>query len=269
LEKNLNNQNLLQTQDLSIYFGGLAAINKVNFEVRQGTTVGLIGPNGSGKTTFFNIISGIYKPTAGEVWFNSENIVGKKPHQITKKGMARTFQNNRLFWELSILDNVILGMYSKQSATLFDVLFQYKKTRRELEGCAERAIEILSYFSSELSEQHSRLVVDLSQGDRRRVEICRALASDPKLLLLDEPSAGMSPEETENLMDDILKVKEKYKDLGIIIIEHDMMVIEKIAKHVIVFNYGKKIAEGAYSEIVRNEEVLEAYLGEESEDVGT
>ena len=120
-----------------------------------------------------------------------------------------------------------------------------------------------------MSEQHSRLVVDLSQGDRRRVEISRALASDPKLLLLDEPSAGMSPEETEKLMEDILKVKEKYKDLGIIIIEHDMMVIEKIAKHVIVFNYGEKIAEGTYSEIVQNEEVLEAYLGEESEDVGT
>ena len=269
MEKGLNNQYLLQTRDLSIYFGGLAAIDSVNFEVHPGTTVGLIGPNGSGKTTFFNIISGIYKPTAGEVLFNNQNIVGKKPHQITKKGMARTFQNNRLFWQLSILDNVILGMYSKQNARLFDVLFQYKKTRRELEECAERAIEILNYFSPELSEQHSRLVVDLSQGDRRRVEISRALASDPKLLLLDEPSAGMSPEETEKLMEDILKVKEKYKDLGIIIIEHDMMVIEKIAKHVIVFNYGEKIAEGTYSEIVQNEEVLEAYLGEESEDVGT
>jgi ABC-type branched-subunit amino acid transport system ATPase component len=265
----LNNQYLLQTRDLSIYFGGLAAIDSVNFEVHPGTTVGLIGPNGSGKTTFFNIISGIYEPSAGEVWFNNQNIVGKKPHQITKNGMARTFQNNRLFWQLSILDNVILGMYSKQRTRLFDVLFRYQKTRRELEGCAERAIEILNYFSPELSEQHSRLVVDLSQGDRRRVEICRALASDPKLLLLDEPSAGMSPEETEKLMEDILKVKGKYKDIGIIIIEHDMMVIEKIAKQVIVFNYGKKIAEGAYSEVVQNEEVLEAYLGKESEDVGT
>ena len=127
MENSLNNQYLLQTQDLSIYFGGLAAINKVNFEVPPGTTVGLIGPNGSGKTTFFNIISGIYKPTAGEVLFNNQNIVGKKPHQITKKGMARTFQNNRLFWQLSILDNVILGMYSKQNAKLFDVLSSTKK----------------------------------------------------------------------------------------------------------------------------------------------
>jgi len=263
----LNSRNILQTRDLSIYFGGLAAVDHVEIAVHPQTTVGLIGPNGSGKTTFFNIISGIYKPSAGEVWFDNENIVGKKPHQITEKGMARTFQNNRLFWQLSILDNVILGMYSKQRATLFDVLFRFKNTRHELEGCAERAIEILNYFSPELSRHHSRPVVDLSQGDRRRVEICRALASDPKLLLLDEPSAGMSPEETEKLMADITKVKEKFTDISIIIIEHDMMVIEKIAEHVVVFNYGKKIAEGPYSDVVQNKEVLEAYLGEESEDV--
>ena len=262
----MNTQNLLQAKNLSIYFGGLAAIDKVNFDVPKGKTVGLIGPNGSGKTTFFNIISGIYRPSAGEVWFDGKNIVGCKSHEIAKKGMTRTFQNNRLFWQLSILDNVILGMYSKQNATLFDVLIRYKKTKKELENCAERAIEILGYFSHVLSEQHARPVSDLSQGDRRRVEICRALASDPKLLLLDEPSAGMSPEETEKLMEDIGKVKERYPDISIIIIEHDMTVIEEIAQHVIVFNYGKKITEGSYSEIIHNEEVLEAYLGEETED---
>lgn len=254
---------ILRTRNLSIYFGGLAAVDRVNFEIGPGETVGLIGPNGSGKTTFFNIISGIYKPSDGEVWFNSEDILGEKPHEITKRGMARTFQNNRLFWQLSILDNVILGMYSKQRANLLDVLFRYKRARRELQGCAERAIEILYYFSPDLSEHYSRPVLDLSQGDRRRVEICRALASDPKLLLLDEPSAGMSPEETEKLMEDISKVREKYKGISIIIIEHDMMVIEEIAEHVVVFNYGQKIAEGPYSEIAKNEQVLEAYLGEE------
>ena len=160
----------------------------------------------------------------------------------------------------------MLGMYSHQHARLFDVLLRYGKIRKELKDNAEKAVEILSYFSPELSDLHSRLVSDLSQGDRRRVEICRALASDPKLLLLDEPSAGMSPEETEKLMDDIGKVTEKYPDLSIIIIEHDMMVIERIAQQVIVFNYGKKIAEGSYSEVVTNPEVLEAYLGEELED---
>ena len=266
MRTNLNNQNLLQTKNLSIYFGGLAAINEVNFDVPKGNIVGLIGPNGSGKTTFFNIISGIYRPSAGEVWFDGENTVGCKSHEIARKGMTRTFQNNRLFWQLSILDNVILGMYSKQPATLFDVLIRHKKTKMNLENCAARAIEILEYFSHDLSKQHAHPVSDLSQGDRRKVEICRALASDPKLLLLDEPSAGMSPEETDKLMEDIGKVKERYPDISMIIIEHDMTVIEEIAQHVIVFNYGKKITEGIYSEVIQNEEVLEAYLGKDTED---
>ncbi|MBW1999307.1 MAG: ABC transporter ATP-binding protein, partial [Deltaproteobacteria bacterium] len=261
-----DNRYLLKTKGLSISFGGLTAVDSVDLEVGRGTTVGLIGPNGSGKTTFFNIVSGIYRPSQGEVWFDGENIVGEKPHIITRKGMARTFQNNRLFWQLSILDNVILGMYSRQKARLFDVLFRYRRAREEIRECAERAVEILSYFSSELGSDYSRLVSDLSQGDRRRVEICRALASNPKLLLLDEPSAGMSPEETEKLMEDILRLRERYRDISIIIIEHDMMVIENIAQHVVVFNYGKKIAEGTFSEVTRNEEVLRAYLGEESED---
>ena len=260
------NDVVLKTQDLTIYFGGLCAVNNLNFEIRSGEIRGLIGPNGSGKSTFFNIISGIYKPQQGEVWFNGDNITGNKAYEITRLGMARTFQSNRLFWQLSILDNVILGMYSNQRARLFDVLLRYGKVKKELKKNAEKAVEILGYFSPELSESHARPVSDLSQGDRRRVEICRALASDPKLLLLDEPSAGMSPQETEKLMDDIGKVKEKYPDLSIIIIEHDMMVIERIAQQVIVFNYGKKIAEGSYSEVVANPEVLEAYLGEESED---
>lgn len=264
--RKMKNDFVLQTQNLTIYFGGLCAVNGLNFEIRSGEIRGLIGPNGSGKSTFFNIISGIYKPQQGEVWFNGDNITGNKAYEITRKGMARTFQNNRLFWQLSILDNVILGMYSNQQARLLDVLLRYGKVKKDLKNSAEKAVEILSHFSPELSEFHSRSVSDLSQGDRRRVEICRALASDPKLLLLDEPSAGMSPEETEKLMDDIAKVKEKYPDLSIIIIEHDMMVIERIAQQVIVFNYGEKIAEGSYAEVVAHPEVLEAYLGEELED---
>jgi len=193
---------MLQTQNLTIHFGGLCAVDSLNFKVLPGEVRGLIGPNGSGKTTFFNIISGIYKPQKGEVWFNGDNITGKRAYEISRMGIARTFQNNRLFWQLSILDNVILGMYSDQQARLFDVLLRYGKVRKALKNNADKALEILSYFSPELSDLHSRLVSDLSQGDRRRVEICRALAADPKLLLLDEPSAGMSPEETEKLMDD-------------------------------------------------------------------
>lgn len=262
----LDNTHILQTKNLSIYFGGLAAVDQVDFDVQRGKIVGLIGPNGSGKTTFFNIISGIYKPSQGEVWFDGQRAVKYKSHEMTKKGITRTFQNNRLFWQLSVLDNIILGMYSKQRSTLFDVLLRYKTAKVEMKHCANRAVEILEYFSKDLSKQPDRLVSDLSQGDRRKVEICRALASDPKLLLLDEPSAGMSPEETDKLMADIAKVKEKYQGISMIVIEHDMTVIEKIAQHVIVFNYGKKIAEGAYSEIVQNRDVLEAYLGEETED---
>lgn len=262
----MENELILQTKDLTINFGGLCAVDNLDLKIRPDEIRGLIGPNGSGKTTSFNIVSGIYKPQKGEVWFDGDNISGKKAYEVTRRGMARTFQNNRLFWQLSILDNVMLGMYSNQQVRLFDALLRYGKIKRELKHNAEKAIEILDYFNPELSRFHSRLVSDLSQGDRRRVEICRALASDPKLLLLDEPSAGMSPEETEKLMDDICKVKEKYPDLSIIIIEHDMMVIERIAQQVTVFNYGKKIAEGSFAEVVATPEVLEAYLGEELED---
>ncbi len=254
---------ILEARDLTISFGGLRALDGVDFNVRSREIVGLIGPNGSGKTTFFNVVSGIYKPDEGEVWFGGENVVRRKPHEITKRGMARTFQNSRLFWQLSILDNVIIGMYTQQKGSLFDIIFRYDQTKRELRRCAEKAREILGYLSHELYDKCSELVLDLPQGDRRRVEICRALATNPKLLLLDEPSAGMSPEETDKLMEDIGRVKEMYKDISMIIIEHDMVVIEKIAQKVIVFNYGKKIAEGTFSEVSRNDEVLQAYLGEE------
>ena len=265
----MKGHSILETRNLSISFGGLQALEGVDFHVKRGEIVGLIGPNGSGKTTFFNVISGIYKPDKGEVWFENENVVRRKPHEITRRGMARTFQNSRLFWQLSVLDNVITGMHTRQKGTLFDVIFRYDHTKQELRRCAKKSREILSYFSEELSDKCFELVVDLPQGDRRRVEICRALASDPKLLLLDEPSAGMSPEETEKLMEDIGKVKEKFKDISIIIIEHDMVVIDKIAQRVIVFNYGKKIAEGLFSAISKNDEVLEAYLGEEFKIVET
>lgn len=257
---------ILQTKGLSISFGGLRAVDGVDFHIRRGEMVGIIGPNGSGKTTFFNLVSGIYKADEGEVWFEKTSLLGKKPHEITKRGMARTFQDSRLFWQLSILDNVIIGMHLKQKATLFDVLFRVTMTTRELEFCADRAKELLSYFSLELSESCYSVVAGLSQGDRRRVEICRALASGPKLLLFDEPSAGMSPEETEKLMKDIAKVKKRNEEISIIIIEHDMTVIKKIADRVVVLNYGQKIAEGTFQEISTDERVLEAYLGKDTED---
>jgi ABC-type branched-subunit amino acid transport system ATPase component len=259
-------ENILDTRDLSISFGGIQALDGIDFYVSPGEVVGLIGPNGSGKTTFFNLLSGIYKPTRGDVIFRGKNITRKKPHQINRQGMARTFQTNRLFWQLSVLDNIVMGTYNQQKSTLLDVIFRYGRTKKELAGCVDTSLELLRYFSEDLGENPQRSVLDLSQGDRRRVEICRALASNPQLLLLDEPSAGMSPDETEKLVADIKKVTAKYKDISIIFIEHDMDVIESIAQRVIVFNYGQKLAEGTFAEIAGNQAVLDAYLGEDDED---
>jgi branched-chain amino acid transport system ATP-binding protein len=256
---------IFETRKLTMAFGGLTAVDQVDLHLHAGETLGLIGPNGAGKTTFFNVISGIYSPTDGETLFCGEYIHGLKSHQVARRGMARTFQNNRLFWQLSILDNVLIGMHSRQTATLVDVLLRYGRTRRELDRCAAEAIDILRSFSPELADYHHRPVVDLPQGDRRRVEICRALASRPRLLLLDEPSAGMSPDETDKLMDDIDTMRRKFSGISVIIIEHDMAVIERIADRVVVFNFGRKLTEGTFTSISRDPAVIEAYLGEEDD----
>jgi len=257
---------VLTTESLTITFGGLCAVDHVDFDVQKGETVGLIGPNGSGKSTFFNLVTGIYRPTSGTILFEGQDLVGQKPHDIARKGIARTFQNNRLFSDISVLDNVILGMHARQKSSLLDTLFRYRNVQSELKAGSEKAVELLFFFSEELRESCFKRVMDLPHADRRRVEICRALASEPRLLLLDEPAGGMSPEETEELMQDIRKVKEKNPNLSLVVIEHDMAVIEKIADRVYVFNYGKKIAEGPFSSISKDPQVIEAYLGEEGED---
>ena len=256
---------IFETRNLSVSFGGLRALDGVDLHLHAGETLGLIGPNGAGKSTFFNLVSGLYVPNDGQVLFHGEDLRGLRPYQIARRGIARTFQNNRLFWQLSILDNVLIGMHAKQRASLADVLLRYGRTRRELRRCADQAIEILRYISRDLADDHQRLVADLPQGDRRRVEICRALASGPNLLLLDEPSAGMSPDETDRLMEDIDSVRRKFSHLSVIIIEHDMAVIEKIAQRVVVLNYGRKLDEGTFAAISRNPAVIEAYLGEDDD----
>ena len=257
---------LLETQDLTIHFGGLAAVNGVDFHIDEGEVVGLIGPNGSGKTTFFNLLTGIYKPTKGLIKYEGDDLVGLPAFKISQKGIARTFQNNRLFLNLSVLDNVLIGMHPHQDSNWFDAIFRRRYVEREIRKGVEEGIELLSQFSQELAESCYKRSADLPQADRRKVEICRALASRPKLLLLDEPSAGMSPEETEELMGDIRKVRARMPGIGIVIIEHDMMVIREVAERVAVLNYGRKIAEGTFQEISNNETVLEAYLGREEKD---
>ena len=262
----MTSEAILQTLSLTIRFGGLCAVDHVNFQVGRGEIVGLIGPNGSGTSTFFNLLTGIYPPTEGEFFFKGKSLVGEKPHQIVKKGISRTFQNGRLFGDISVLDNIIVGMHGRQKTTLMDTVFRYGRVKGELKDGAKKGLELLGFFSPELRENSLKRVMDLPHTDRKRVEICRALASDPDLLLLDEPAGGMSPEETEELMQDIRKVKDRNPELSVIVVEHDMAVIEKIAERVYVFNYGRKIAEGPYAEICRNAEVIEAYLGAEGED---
>jgi len=241
-------------------------VDHIDFYVDKGETIGLIGPNGSGKSTFFNLITGIYKPNQGKILFEEENIIGESPHQIVRRGISRTFQNGRLFTDISALDNVLIGMYTKQRTNLWVTLFRYRKVKLELREGMKRAMDLLAFFSEELRENCLKIVADLPHADRKRVEICRALASDPKLLLLDEPTGGMSPEETKDLLQDIGKMKEQNREITIIIIEHDMSVIGSIADRVYVFNYGMKIAEGPFSLISRDQKVIEAYLGDEVED---
>ncbi len=232
----------------------------------EGEVIGLIGPNGSGKTTFFNLLTGIYKPTGGQIQYRGEDVVGLPAFRMAQKGIARTFQNNRLFLNLSVLDNVLIGMHPHQDSNWFDAIFRRQVVENELQRGVEKGLKLLNQFSKELAENCYKRPADLPQADRRKVEICRALASNPKLLLLDEPSAGMSPEETEELMENIRKVRERTKDIGIIVIEHDMVVIKQVAEKVVVLNYGRKIAEGTFEQVSDNEEVLEAYLGREEED---
>jgi len=252
---------LLKTEKLSINFGGLIAVNEVNFDISDGEIVGLIGPNGSGKTTFFNLITGVYKPSKGKILFHNEDITKLSIHQITIKGIARTFQNSRLFLDLSVLDNILIGMYCRQKTNLWEIVLHHSYSDKEIKEDIEKSFELLGYFSKEMLKGCCRKVKELPHADKRKLEICRALASDPSLLLLDEPSAGMNPEETFELMEDINKVKKKKKNISIIIIEHDMSVIKGITERVVVLNYGKKIAEGSFNDISKDSEVRRAYLG--------
>ena len=255
------NSNILETENLEIHFGGLYALKNINIGISANETLGLIGPNGSGKTTLFNVITGVYKPTGGNFYFMGESLVGREPYEIAIRGISRTYQSSRLCLELSVFDNILIGMYHKRITGYFSALFNRKRMISEVNEFKETAVNLLSVFNPELIKNLFDPVAELPHIDRRRVEICRAMAGEPKLILLDEPSAGMNPDETAQLMDDIKKVRSTMKDVSIIIIEHDMDVISTVSERVIALNFGMEIARGTYQEVSDHPLVKEAYFG--------
>ncbi|MCQ5128964.1 ABC transporter ATP-binding protein [Butyricicoccus faecihominis] len=250
---------MLEVTELGISFGGLRAVDELSMSIEKGGLVGLIGPNGAGKTTVFNMLTGVYRPTDGGIRLDGKNLIGKKPHEICKMGVARTFQNIRLFQELTVLDNVKVGLHNQMTYTLGESVFHLGSYRKKERAMDLRALEILSVF--DLDGMADFKAANLPYGKQRKLEIARALATEPKLLLLDEPAAGMNPNETAELMDTIRLVRDKF-DVTILLIEHDMKLVSGICEYIYVLNFGRELAQGAPAEVLRDPEVVTAYLGE-------
>ena len=250
---------LLEVRDLGISFGGLRAVDEVNMKIEKGSLVGLIGPNGAGKTTVFNMLTGVYRPTDGGIRLDGENVVGKKPFEINKMGIARTFQNIRLFGKLSVLDNVKLGFHNDVTYALPESLIHLGSYRKKEKFMDQKAMEILKVF--DLDGQWDYKAANLPYGKQRKLEIARALATEPKLLLLDEPAAGMNPNETAELMQTIEVVRKQF-DVTVLLIEHDMKLVSGICEYLYVLNFGRLLAEGTPSEVLSDPEVITAYLGD-------
>ena len=251
--------NVLEVKDLSITFGGLKAVSDFNLTIKKNEIYGLIGPNGAGKTTVFNMLTGVYTPTGGTFELCGEDLTGKTPIEINKKGIARTFQNIRLFSNMSVIDNVLVGMANKSKCSVFTAIFRLPHYWRSERLLRNRARELLRVFG--LDEERRTLACNLPYGKQRKLEIARALATEPKLLLLDEPAAGMNPQETAELMDTIRFVRDTF-DMTILLIEHDMSLVSGICDELTVLNFGTTLAQGGVFDVLNNPEVVRAYLGD-------
>jgi branched-chain amino acid transport system ATP-binding protein/sulfate-transporting ATPase len=253
---------ILEAHNLTMRFGGVTALDSLNLHVNEGEVLGLLGPNGSGKTTFFNVMTGLYRATSGNVTFRGRDLTDASAQEVYREAITRTFQRSRLSLPLTVFDNIAIGDNRRLNTGLFFNLLKRKQFRGEYDHVVEQVNQLLLTFNPKLAGKIFEPVASLPMIDRRRIEICRALISEPDLLLLDEPSAGMTHDETVEVMDDILQVRSKIKPFTIILIEHEMGLIQRMTERCIVLNYGKKIAEGTYDEIVNNPEVQVAYLGQ-------
>ncbi len=250
---------LLEVKNLGIQFGGLRAVDEFNLQIEKGALYGLIGPNGAGKTTVFNMLTGVYKPTDGDILLDGKSIVGKSQIDINKMGIARTFQNIRLFRQMSVLDNVKVGLHNQIRYSTVAGIFKLPSYFKKEKLMNEKAMSLLKVF--DLQDEAEVLASNLPYGKQRKLEIARALATNPKLLLLDEPAAGMNPNETAELMDTIRYVRKEF-DMTILLIEHDMRLVSGICEELTVLNFGKVLAQGKTSAVLQNPEVITAYLGE-------